>query len=137
MKNKMIFDVVMLVVYVFAANPVLTGLTLHEYVGLGAFVVIIAHTAMNGNALSGRKNIGMLILNALLILTLCICVVSGIMVSGAILPALGLYADGYYFWDPLHAISAKLFLACVLIHVALRAPMVVGFFKKTLRKSAK
>ncbi|MDO4289622.1 MAG: hypothetical protein Q4C41_00135 [Eggerthellaceae bacterium] len=40
------------------------------------------------------------------------------MVSGAVLPAFGLYATGYFFWNPLHAASAKVLLALLLIHVA-------------------
>ena len=39
------------------------------------------------------------------------CAVSGIMVSGDVLRAFGWYAEGYYFWDPLHAVSAKVLLA--------------------------
>ena len=55
--------------------------------------------------------------------------VSGIMVSGAVLPALGLYADGYYFWDPLHAIAAKALLALLLVHVVVHWHWLVGFVK--------
>ena len=36
-----------------------------------------------------------------------VATVSGLMVSGTVLPVLGLYAPGYFFWDPLHAIAAK------------------------------
>ena len=50
-------------------------------------------------------------------------------VSGAVLPALGLYADGYYFWDPLHAIAAKALLALLLVHVVAHWRWLAGFFK--------
>lgn len=42
---------------------------------------------------------------------------------------LGLYADGYYFWDPLHAIAAKALLALLLVHVVAHWRWLVGFFK--------
>ena len=50
---------------------------------------------------------GRLALNAVLLLSLAACVVSGVMVSGTVLPSMGLYASGYHFWDPLHAVAAK------------------------------
>ena len=45
--------------------------------------------------------------------------------DAAVLPALGLYARGYFFWDPLHAASAKVLLALLLVHLALNASAVV------------
>ena len=41
------------------------------------------------------------------------------MESGAILPALGWYAEGYFFWAPLHAAAAKVLLALIVVHLAL------------------
>ncbi|MEI3231991.1 MAG: DUF4405 domain-containing protein [Gordonibacter pamelaeae] len=56
-----------------------------------------------------------------------VCVVSGVLVSGAVLPALGYYAQGYYFWDPLHAVSAKVLLALLLVHVVVHARWFMRF----------
>ena len=92
-------DAACLLVYQVAASPALTGVGVHEWLGL-------------------------LIVAAFMTVT-----VSGIMVSGAVLPALGLYADGYYFWDPLHAIAAKALLALLLVHVVAHWRWLVGFFK--------
>ena len=58
------------------------------------------------------------------------CAVSGLMVSGAVLPFFGLYAEGYYFWGPLHAVSAKLLLALLLVHVVAHWRWVASFLKK-------
>jgi hypothetical protein len=43
--------------------------------------------------------------------------VSGLMVSRHILPLFGLVAPGYFFWNPLHSISAKVLLALLLVHI--------------------
>ncbi len=121
-RRRSIFDIAMLAVYLAAANPVLTGIPVHEYLGLGAFVVVAAHVVASGAGLAGRGRPGRLALNVVLLMALAATVVSGVMVSGDVLPALGLYATGYHFWDPLHALAAKVLLAALLVHVVLRGP---------------
>ena len=106
-RNRALFDAVVLVVYLVAANPALTGVPVHEFIGLGAFVVMGVHIVASGDGLAGRGRAGRLALNIVLLVALAACVVSGVMVSGAALPSLGLYATGYSFWDPLHAVAAK------------------------------
>ena len=44
-----------------------------------------------------------------------------------LLPALGLYADGYYFWDPVHAFSAKLLLALIIVHIVVHWRWIFSF----------
>lgn len=73
---------------------------------------------------------GNLVLDTLILVDFVVCMVSGILISGAILPTFGLYADGYYFWDPLHATSAKLLLALLLMHVVVHWKWILGFFRK-------
>ena len=127
--DKKIFavDAACLLIYLVAANPVITGVGVHEWLGLGVLVVFFAHAAMHADwAIETAKSaftspswarVGNLVLDALIVVTFMAVTVSGIMVSGAVLPALGLYASGYYFWDPLHAASAKVLLALLLVHV--------------------
>lgn len=129
-RSHVLFDVVVLAVYLLAANPVLTGIPLHEFVGLGAFVVVAAHVVASGEGLGGRGRAGQLVLNAVLLLSLVVCVVSGVMVSGAVLPSLGLYATGYSFWDPLHAVAAKVLLAALIVHVVVRAPAALAVLRQ-------
>lgn len=137
-------DAACLLVYLVAASPALTGVGVHEWLGLGVLVVFFAHAAMHVDwaveavrsafarpswARTGNLALDLLIVSAFMTVT-----VSGIMVSGAVLPALGLYADGYYFWDPLHAMSAKLLLALMLVHVAVHWPWLAKVFKKRKEK---
>ncbi len=130
-RRRLAFDGAVLVVYVLAANPAVTGVPVHEWAGLGAFALLAAHCAARG---MGRgvtaKGIALTVLNTLVLLCLALCVVSGVMVSGTVLPALGLFAEGYYFWDPLHAVAAKLLLALLLVHVAVHVPWIGRVLKK-------
>ena len=129
-RSRIIFDVAVFVVYLAAANPALTGVPLHEYLGLAAFAVMVAHIVASGAGLTGRGRMGRLVLNAVLLVSLAATAVSGVMVSGDVLPALGLYATGYHFWDPLHAVAAKVLLAALLVHVVLRGPAVVALLRR-------
>ncbi|WP_165063027.1 DUF4405 domain-containing protein [Adlercreutzia sp. ZJ154] len=122
-KRTVIVDVVLLILYLVSAFPVITGIPLHEWIGIFATLALIVHCAKHGIAnkqsLSSSAKIGRLVLNVLIAASLIVCAVSGIMVSGTVLLTFGLYADGYYFWDPLHAISAKVFMACLFVHIVI------------------
>lgn len=134
-KRKVVFDVVVLGAYLLAAIPALTGIQLHEYVGIGAFLIMMTHIVLSAGGLTAGRRWGHMILNAALLVSLAACVVSGVMVSGAVLPSLGLYATGYFFWDPLHALSAKALLAALLVHLALRGPIAWAAIKRYARRS--
>ena len=67
-----------------------------------------------------------LLLNGALLFLLALCVVSGLMVSGTVLPAFGFVAQGFFFWDPLHAFSAKALAALLLVHIVLNGRRALG-----------
>ncbi len=184
MDRKMLaFDVVVLVVYLAAANPAITGIGAHEWLGLGVCLVLVAHAAISGGRAQDRRRrarsenaggggrcrsegaacevtaagasprgpkaapqegksgasaarVARWALDALIAVALAVCAVSGVMVSGAVLPAFGLYAEGYFFWDPLHAASAKVLLALLLVHVAVHWRWLAGLFGKGKKRKA-
>ncbi len=121
-RSRVLLDIAVLAVYAVAASPAITGIPFHEYLGLGAFIVLGAHGAVGADGLVTRRRPWNTVLNAGLLLALALTVVSGVMVSGDVLPALGLYATGHHFWDPLHAVAAKVLLALLVVHVVLRIP---------------
>ena len=122
------------------ANPAVTGIALHEWLGLGLFVVFVVHAALHADWVADAlrtafsrptlARTGNLVLDALSLVAFMACTVSGIMVSGDVLRAFGLYAEGYYFWDPLHAVSAKVLLALLVVHVAVHAKWIAAWFRK-------
>ena len=135
----MMIDGAALLVYLVVANPSLTGINLHEWLGFGVLVVFLVHCVVHvdwvvdtvRNGLSGSwARAGNLALDALILIAFATVMVSGLLVSGAVLPAFGLYADGYYFWDPLHSIAAKALLALLLVHVAAHWKWLYNFFRK-------
>ena len=100
-RRNLVIDIAALAVYLVAANPAVTGIGIHEWLGLGMLVIFFVHAAMHVDW---------------------------------VIEAVGLYADGYYFWDPLHAMSAKLLLALMLVHVAVHWPWFAKVFKKRKEK---
>ena len=139
-KKNLAIDVAALAVFLAVANPALTGIGVHEWLGLGMLLVFFVHALLHAEwaveALRGsiaRPSwgcTGNLVLDALIVVALMAVTVSGIMVSGAVLPTFGWYAQGYYFWDPLHAMSAKALLALLLVHVVVHGKWLARVFKK-------
>ena len=135
----MMIDGAALLVYLVVANPSLTGINLHEWLGFGVLVIFLVHCVVHvdwvvdtvRNGLSGSwTRAGNLALDVLILIAFATVMVSGLLVSGAVLPAFGLYADGYYFWDPLHSIAAKVLLALLLVHVVVHWKWLYNFFRK-------
>ena len=131
---RVVFDIVLLARYLAATNPALTGVPFHEYLGTGVFVLLVAHVVASGEGLGGRGRWAQRVLNGALLVSLAFCVVSGAMVSGTLLPSLGFYATGYYFWGPLHALSAKALLAALLVHIVLRTPATASVLRRELAR---
>ncbi len=139
-RNALVVDLVVLAVYLITANPTFTGIDVHEWLGLAVFVVFVAHAAQHGDwvvetarttfARPSLGRTGHFVLDALIVVAFMTCTVSGLLVSGAVLPALGLYADGFFFWDPLHAASAKVLLALLVVHVVVHWRWIAGLFRK-------
>ncbi|WP_139651718.1 DUF4405 domain-containing protein [Raoultibacter phocaeensis] len=138
-RKRFAVDAVALAVYLVAANPAVTGIAVHEWLGIGALVLFLAHCAqhvdwiastargLRGSTWAARGNLA---LDALVLVAFMAVTVSGLLISGEVLPAFGLYADGYYFWDPLHAISAKALLALLLVHVVVHWKWLYGLVRK-------
>ena len=138
-RKSLAVDAACLLAYLVAANPAVTGIGVHEWVGIGVLLAFLVHVAMHVDwvveavksavARPSWVRTGNLVLDALIVVAFMTVTVSGLMVSGAVLAAFGLYADGYYFWDPLHATAAKVLLALLLVHVVAHGKWLVGFFK--------
>lgn len=136
-------DIAALVGLLVVLNPAVTGIGLHEWIGLGAFALLFAHCVQHFDwvveTVAGMARrpvparVGNLVLDALILIALAVVMLSGLLVSGAVLPAFGLFANGYYFWDPLHAISAKVLLALLLVHVAVHWKWLLNFFRRSRR----
>lgn len=139
-RKNLVVDVAALAAYAAVANPALTGVGVHEWISLGLVVLFFAHCAMHVDwvvdTVTGAARrpsparVGNLVLDVTTLVVFMVVIVSGLLVSGSVLLAFGLYADGYYFWDPLHAIAAKVLLALLLVHLVVHWKWLYRFFRK-------
>lgn len=137
-KAKLSLDIAAAALFAAAVLPQFTGIAAHEWAGLGALAGLLLHVAASLDALAG---LGMAVrrgsllavvriaLDAALFLALAVCAVSGALISATVLPAAGLFAPGYFVWDPLHAASAKVLLALILVHAASHAGKLASMLK--------
>lgn len=144
-KRKAALDAVTAVFFAVAVLPQLTGIAAHEWLGIVALVALLAHLAARLDALAGlcraaaRRSflaLARLGLDMALFLPLVVCAASGVLVSATVLLTFGLFAPGYFVWDPLHAASAKVLLALVLVHAVNHAGKLMGFLKARDLKAA-
>lgn len=64
---RIAFDIMLLAFYLVTANPATTGMPLHEYLGVGVFVLMVAHVVMSGEGLGGRGRWTQRVLNGVLL----------------------------------------------------------------------
>lgn len=137
-KRKAALDAVAAALFAVAVLPQLTGIAAHEWLGLVALAALLMHLSASLAALAGllraaRRGfllaVARVALDTALFVALVACAVSGVLVSATVLPTFGLFAPGYFVWDPLHAASAKVLLALVLVHAVSHAGKLTGFLK--------
>jgi hypothetical protein len=134
---RLIIDFLAAVIYLVAANPLITGLALHEWLSCGLLIVFIVHCAIDLDTVfawirsreAGASRLHLL-LDGFTLVVFMACTVSGLLVSRYILPLFGLVAPGYFFWLPLHSLTAKMLLALLLVHVAVHLPWFAARFSK-------
>lgn len=139
-RKNLVVDVAALAAYAAVTNPAFTGVDVHEWISLSLVVLFFAHCAMHADwvvdTVTGAARrpsparVGNLVLDVTTLVVFMVVIVSGLLASGSVLLAFGLYADGYYFWDPLHAIAAKVLLALLLVHLVVHWKWLYRFFRK-------
>jgi hypothetical protein len=107
--------VVLTVACVLALLPDVTGTVAHEWAGLAFCAVLVVHAA---RCWFVRRARGGAAIQLAILADVAVCMVSGLGISGTILPMAGLFVpDGYYLWEPVHAISAKILLVLTIYHL--------------------
>lgn len=127
-KTILVADAVLAVLFIACELPGVTGVSVHEWLGIVLAVALLAHAGKRVlTTVKNARSAARLVVDVALLVTLAVCVVSGMMISGSVLPFFGYYATGYYFWSPLHAATATVLLAVLLVHAALNAGRVKSF----------
>jgi hypothetical protein len=143
---NLLVDIGTFVVFLVVCAPALTGLAIHEWLGLALMAPILTHLLLHWNWIvsisqrifttatsSARVNWA---LNILLFVAFTIATFSGLMISEVVLPQLGLPVPGDGVWLSLHLISANLSVLLIGLHVAFHWRWVVNATQRFLRRAA-
>ena len=135
------FDGALLAAYTLAYSLGLTGLAVHEWLGLGIGLALLLHLTLHWDwvvrttrrllSRDGRDR-GIWLVNLALLFAMTLCVLSGVLISRIALYQLGISALGGPFWATLHDTTAQLTLALVPVHAALRWRWIVRVGRRLL-----
>jgi len=128
-RERLALDAVALVAVVMAANPALTGIALHEWIGFALTVPLLIHAVVNWEWVvhtvtrlfgklraTSRVN---LVVDIGLFASIVGVTLSGILVVPGLAASLGLQASGA--WHLVHLTTSNLTIAFTLLHLALHA----------------
>lgn len=141
MKRKLILDILMTAIMVCLLNTNLTGLLVHELLGIGIFFLFVLHKLLNLKWIKAvtrnlfRKSLKprtrlLYSLDVLLLILATANVVTGVLVSTRVLAFIS--AKDIYVTSLLHHFLAYSLMLVLAIHVALHWAMIRGGMK--LRK---
>jgi hypothetical protein len=122
-------DTTLLVAFTLDYSFRFTGLTVHEWIGIGLGFALIVHVTLHWDWVlrttrkllgryAGREKLRWAV-DLLLIGAMTLCIGSGILISRSALRALGLDTVRDPFWTGLHTTSADVCVLLVGVHVAL------------------
>ena len=146
-KIRLIADIILFVVFVVAFAPQATGIPWHEWISLLAGGILLIHLIINWDwivqvtkklfkKLPGETRFNHF-WNTLLYLMMIIVMLSGVLVSEAVLPFLGFDIEIDPFWTLLHDLSANLFLIMIGIHLAMHWNWIKHTFNRYILKRTK
>ena len=128
-RTRLLVDIAIFAGFLVAMDPRSTGIAVHEWLSIAFAGTVIAHLLLNWRWFVEvtRRFVGKLatrcrvnyVLNLLLFIDVTLCVFTGIMISEAALPWLGITLPMNLLWRRLHDLSADLSLFLIGLHVAL------------------
>jgi hypothetical protein len=132
-------DAVLLVAYSLAYSLGFTGIAMHEWLGTGLGTILLVHLTLHWDWVirttrklftrGGRERFVWLV-NLLLLLSMTLCVMSGILIPEVVLPKLGITLPASSFWRQMHDTTATLTLILVPVHAALRWRWTAGVARR-------
>lgn len=122
-------DIALFFAFIVDWNLRLTGLAIHEWLGIALGVLLVYHLLLHWKwiAAVGKRVVGRLparerlkaLLDILLFVNMVMLIASGLWISEVALRQLGVTAEPGFFWRRLHILSADLTLWLVGLHLAL------------------
>jgi cytochrome b len=139
-KIKLILDISLFLIFLVVYQEKATGITWHEWLGVGITAVIITHVLLNWQwivsvskrffrKLKAEPRINYIV-NLGIFIGFTTIIFSGLMMSRSVLPFLGLEASSSHFWETLHKTASDIVVWLTALHVALHWRWIVNAVKR-------
>jgi hypothetical protein len=141
-KTNFVVDTLILVAFLIAFEPSLTGIAIHEWLSLAFAATLIIHVLLHWDWVvqvavkfirklfhTSRLNF---VVDAILFIAFTLLMLSGVLISRVILPSLGLEVHASQPWRFLHSWSADVTLFLLALHFALHWKWIANTFKRYL-----
>lgn len=145
-RTKLVIVVVGLIAYLASTNTALTGIFIHEWLCVALTVLFALHTALYWDwtvrvfSRFVRKLLDVsrlnFVIDVLLFVLFTAVMLTGVMESRIVLPALGMSAPGGITWRILHSLTAKLLLLVIGVHLGLHWRWIVYATRQWIRSGA-
>lgn len=139
-KLNLLLDIALFLIFAVTYQAKATGITLHEWLGVGIAAVLITHILLHWqwvvsitkqffSKLKAEPRINYFV-NLAIFASFTTAIFSGLMISHSVLPFFGLEAAGSGFWKMLHFTSADVTVWLAALHVALHWRWLVNAVKR-------
>lgn len=139
-KLKLVLDIAIFIAFLIAMDPRSSGIAVHEWLAVSALAAIVVHLLLSWdwivqitkrftNKMNSQTRINY-ILNWALFIDVGLVMLSGLMISQAVIPSLGITLPQNFTWRSLHDLSANLFLVLLGLHTALHWNWIADTFKR-------
>lgn len=128
-KTNLVLDLAITAAFLVVSSPPLTGMAVHEWLGLSYAVAILVHllfhwdwvvtvtTRFLGTLRSGLRL--SYVVDLVLFVALTAAVLSGLLMSKHVLPVLGVAPVSGRQWRGIHELAANVSVAAVAVHIGL------------------
>jgi hypothetical protein len=134
-KTNLTLDIAIFSAFLVASNPALTGLAIHEWLGVSFAAALVAHLLFHWDWIASLiktffKNLFHasrlnFVVDSLLFVAMTAAMLSGLMISRNVLATFGIQLDVSRSWRSIHSLSANASLVFVALHFALHWKWVV------------
>ena len=139
-KLKLAIDIAIFIAFLVAMDPRSSGIAVHEWLAVAALAAIVVHLLLSWDwiiqisrrfvgKLSGTTRINY-ILNWLIFFDVTLVMLSGLMISRAVMPTLGIALPENFASRSLHDLSANLFILLLGVHTALHWSWIADAFSR-------
>ncbi len=139
---NVVIDLALLVAFLVVIDEKSTGVVIHEWLGVGIFLVIVVHVLLHWDwvvgitkrffkKLKAEPRINYFVDLGIFIGFITI-IFSGLMISEIVMPLVGLRGTGGMFWKQLHYQATDITLYLAAIHLALHWRWIKSVFTRYL-----